>query len=108
MSLKLPAPIARYFAADKGSGAVVAECFTPEAIVKDEGRTYNGTAAIAKWKDDASAEYQYTTEPVALEDQDGQLIVTGHVAGNFPGSPVDLRYVFELEGDRISALEITL
>ncbi|MDX3774649.1 nuclear transport factor 2 family protein [Chromatiaceae bacterium AAb-1] len=108
MSLKLPAPIARYFATDSSSGTAVAGCFTPDAVVKDEGHTYKGTAAIAKWKDDASKKYQYTTEPFALEERDGQVIVTGHVAGNFPGSPVDLRYTFVLDGDRISALEITL
>ena len=28
------------------------------------------------------------------------------VVGNFPGSPVDLRFFFKLEGDKIASLEI--
>jgi hypothetical protein len=32
--------------------------------------------------------------------------VTSHVVGDFPGSPVNLRYFFVLEGDKIASLEI--
>jgi len=28
------------------------------------------------------------------------------LTGNFPGSPVDLRFFFELDGDKIASLEI--
>lgn len=34
------------------------------------------------------------------------MIVTAHLTGNFPGSPVDLRYAFTLSGDKIARLEI--
>ena len=52
--------------------------------------------------------YSATTEPFAIEKQGAETIVTCHVAGNFPGSPVDLRYRFALEGELIAALEVTL
>ena len=106
MSIDLPKPIAAYFIADKGDSEAFARCFTENAIVKDEGRTYDGRAAIAKWKAAASAKYQYTSEPFASEARDGKTIVASHVAGNFPGSPVDLRYFFEVDGDKIASLEI--
>jgi hypothetical protein len=105
-SLSLPKPIAAYFAADGGDGDAVSRCFTESAIVKDEERNYQGRAAIKKWKTDVSAKYQYTSEPFACEESDGKTVVTSHVVGNFPGSPVDLRYLFELEGDKIASLEI--
>jgi len=38
--------------------------------------------------------------------QDGKTVVTGRLTGEFPGSPVELQFVFGLEGDRISSLEI--
>jgi len=104
-SLSLPNPIATYFTADGGDGEAVSRCFTESAIVKDEEHTYKGRAAIKKWKTDASAKYQYTSEPFACEESDGKIVVTSHVVGNFPGSPVDLRYSFELEGDKIASLE---
>ena len=105
-SLSLPKPIAAYFAADRGDGEAVSQCFTDNAVVKDEGHTHRGRAAIKAWKTDASAKYEYTCEPFACEEQEGKTVVTSHLVGNFPGSPVDLRYFFKLEGDKIASLEV--
>jgi len=105
-SLSLPKPIAAYFAADRGDGEAVSQCFTDNAVVKDEGHTHRGRAAIKKWKTDTSAKYEYTSEPIAFEEKEGKTVVTSHLVGNFPGSPVDLRYFFRLEGDKIASLEV--
>jgi hypothetical protein len=105
-SLSLPKAIAAYFTADEVDGEAVSQCFTENAIVKDEGHTHKGRAAIKAWKTDASAKYEYTSEPIACEEKDGKTVVTSHLVGNFPGSPVDLRYFFKLEGDKIASLEI--
>jgi hypothetical protein len=50
---------------------------------------------------DVSTKYKYTCEPLACEEKDGKTVVTCHLVGNFPGSPVDLRFLFKLEGDKI-------
>jgi hypothetical protein len=104
--LSLPEPIAAYFEADMRNGEVVARCFTKEAVVKDEGRTHTGQAAIAAWKRDASTKYTYTSKPIGLEETAGGYVVTSRVTGNFPGSPVDLRFAFRLERGKIAYLEI--
>jgi len=106
-TLKLPEPIAAYFQADAHAGEAITQCFTEQAVVKDEGRTHSGHAAIKAWKLDASSKYSYTSEPIDLEEKDGGYVVTSRVTGNFPGSPVDLRYVFALERGKIASLEIT-
>ena len=107
MSLNLPEPVHAYFVADKGDDAqAFARCFTEHAVVKDEGHTYTGLAAIKQWRVAALAKYTYTSEPFALKEEDGSTVVTSKLTGNFPGSPVDLRFIFELEGDKISSLEI--
>ena len=106
MTLKLPKPVAAYFAADEAGGEAVSGCFVDDAVVKDEGHTYNGRAAIKKWKEDASAKYEYTSEPLACEQQDGKIVVTCRLTGNFPGSPVDLRFCFEVAGEKIASLEV--
>ncbi len=105
-SLRLPKPIAAYFAADRGDGETVSQCFTENAVVKDEGHIHKGRAAIKQWKTAASAKYQYTCEPLACEATDGKTVVTCHLVGNFPGSPVDLRFFFQLEGEKIVSLEV--
>jgi hypothetical protein len=43
---------------------------------------------------------------LACEEKDGKTVVTSHLVGNFPGSPVDLRFLFKLEADKIASLEI--
>ena len=106
MSLNLPKAIADYFSADKEDSESLAQCFTPDAVVTDERRSYNGRAAIRQWKADSTTKYTYTSVPLTMERTGGRTVVTSRVTGNFPGSPVDLRYFFELDGDKIAALEI--
>jgi len=106
MSADLPKPIATYFAADNADGEAVARCFTLDGVAKDEGHTYHGTAEIKQWKAVTSTKYAYTSEPFASQQQGATVIVTSRLTGTFPGSPVDLRYFFRLEGDKIASLEI--
>jgi hypothetical protein len=54
----------------------------------------------------AATQYSYTVEPFALAQVAGRSVVTSQLVGNFPGSPVDLRYFFRLDGDMIAGLEI--
>jgi len=105
-SLDLPKPVADYFGADNSDGDAVSQCFTANAVVTDEGHTHTGRAAIKQWKTDASTKYQYTSRPFACEQKGEKTVVTSRLIGNFPGSPVDLRYFFKLEGDKIAFLEI--
>ena len=105
-SLNLPGPIANYFAADENGAERLSQCFTEDAVVKDEGHTYNGRAEIKEWKARASEQYQYTSEPLALNQEDRKAVVTSLLTGNFPGSPVNLRFIFELDGEKIKSLEI--
>ena len=107
MTLQLPKPIAKYFAADRRDANAVAECFTENAVVVDENHTHTGREAIRRWKQSASTRYRYTSEPIGVEEQSGKTVVTTRLTGSFPGSPVTLRYVFELAADSIASLEIS-
>ena len=107
MNIDLPEVIDAYFKADKkGNAKAISECFTQDAVVVDEGNTYNGRDAIRQWMGTASTNYTYTVEPFALAQEDGRTVVTSHLVGNFPGSPVDLRYSFVLKDGIIAELEI--
>jgi len=105
-SLDLPQPIAAYFAADKGDIEAFSQCFTDNAVVQDEGETHGGRSAIRQWKANTSTKYQYTSEPFVCEPIDGDIVVTSRLTGNFPGSPVNLRFHFRLDGDKIASLKI--
>jgi hypothetical protein len=105
-SVNLPPSIAAYFQADTNDAGRVALCFTENAVVVDERREHRGRTAIANWKAAATAKYHYTSEPIGVETTGTELTVTARLVGDFPGSPVDLRYRFTLEGDKITRLEI--
>jgi len=106
MSISLPPPIAAYFAADAADGNAVAACFTPEGVVRDEGRTHEGRAAISRWRADVGAKFAYVVAPLAVAQDGDRVVVTGRLTGDFPGSPVELTYAFTLEGSLIARLEI--
>ena len=106
LRISLPEPIAAYFAADRLDAEAVARCFTNDAVVKDEGETHAGLAAIRRWKTEAAAKYTYTCEPFLMERVDGMTVVHSHLEGDFPGGQVDLRFFFCLERGLIASLEI--
>ena len=110
MTIKLPPSIQAYFDADNArSPDAVAAAFTDDAVVRDAGETRLGREAIRRWKVETDQKYASTlTEPFFVTTENGKTQVTGHVSGDFPGSPVDLRYFFVLKGDKIADLEITV
>jgi hypothetical protein len=105
--INLPTPIAIYIAAEnRGDTGALAQCFAENAMVRDEGKTIEGLAAIKQWKAETKKKYQHTVEPLASVQKDGKTIVTNRLTGNFPGSPIELEFVFTLDGDKITSLEI--
>ena len=102
----LPVPVAAYFAADATGAEAVGQCFTDDAVVIDERQEYRGRTAITRWKAAVSTKFRYTVERLGASVSGNQTTVTGRLTGDFPGSPVDLRYRFTLEGDKIARLEI--
>ena len=107
MTIALPAPIAGYFAADKAKDRdALVRHFAADAIVLDEGNSYAGHAAILAWMAASSAKYDYVVEPFAVTHEAERSIVSAHLSGNFPGSPVDVRYRFTLNEGKIIGLKI--
>jgi hypothetical protein len=103
----LPKPIALYVAAENsGDANLLDQCFAENAVVKDEGQTIEGLAAIKKWKAETRKKYQHTIESLAFAQKDDKTIVTNRLTGNFPGSPIELEFVFTLDGDKIASLDI--
>jgi SnoaL-like protein len=107
LPVDLPAPIGTYIAAEnRGDTEALAQCFVEHAVVRDEGKTIEGLAAIKQWKAETKKKYQHTVEPLASTQKDGKTIVTSRLTGNFPGSPIDVQFIFALEGNKIGSLEI--
>src|ERR1700686_121211 len=107
MMTKLPTPIAIYVAVEKsGETEALAQCFAEDAVVRDEGQRIEGLAAIKRWMAEAKRKYQHVIEPLVSTEKDGKTFVTNRLTGNFPGSPIELEFVFTLDADKIVSLDI--
>ena len=107
MPLPLPRPIEVFMSSENTHDTeALADCFAPDAVVKDEGQTLQGLKAIKAWRRETAKKYRHRLEPVATAARDGKTVVSTKLTGDFPGSPVTVDFVFTLKGDKIAALEI--
>lgn len=103
--MKMPLAVQAFFEANDVD--IVANAFTLNAVVKDEGKRYNGRHAIRQWRVAATQKYQYISEPFEVALRGDTVVVRANVTGNFPGSPVVLGYIFHLAEESIDGLEIS-
>ena len=108
MDLQLPHPIETYLRAENaGDVEALSECFTPYATVRDEGHLYEGLPAIKNWKTQIEEENTTTRSRLwrsALSN--GIATLKARLSGTFPGSPVTVKFHFELVDDQIASLQI--
>jgi ketosteroid isomerase-like protein len=103
-----PDVISTYFgAAERDDLDALMACFTDDALVTDERKTWRGHAAIRDWRENTATVYQYTLELLGIEAVDNRTYaVRTRLEGNFPGGVVELVYRFSLRDGLISALHI--
>ena len=107
MALKLPKPIAEYLAAvEEKNSNKLAECFAENAVVHDEGGTYRGRDAIKAWSEETQGKYKYTMDALDASVTGDTVRLRTKITGSFPGSPVELDYLFMLAHDKIASLKI--
>lgn len=117
MPTDIPAPVADYLAAKVDNHVeAVLKNFADDAILHDEGKNHVGISAIRDWAAEHSVQSEHRSE-ISTRYRLERTVVEAHrigaaavalvrVAGNFPGSPVDLHHHFTVSDDRITALTI--
>lgn len=107
MDSLMPAPLGAYFPAVNAHDADrIAACFAEDAVVHDERPDRVGREAIRAWADETGRRYRHTAKVLSVEAAADRSVVTARVTGDFPGSPIELRYVFTLANGLIRGLEI--
>jgi hypothetical protein len=91
---------------NSGALAGVPECFAPDAVVRDEGQTYEGLAAIKDWMAATRKKYGHTVAPLEVAERGGRCVLKARLTGSFPGSPITVNFSFVLAGGKIRSLEI--
>ncbi|WP_375174601.1 nuclear transport factor 2 family protein [Pseudooceanicola sp.] len=100
----LPLPVVRYLAARTPSE--IAETFTPDGVATDERRTHRGRVAIQNWREEADR-VSYRQDILTASHEGNRASLTCRLTGDFPGSPVNLTYRFEIADGLVSRLEIS-
>ena len=107
MSTRLPQPIADYIqAANAHDTGALLSAFTVDAVVADEGCEYRGQDEIREWSDRVIQEYRATLAVIEVTQSDYETVVRVEVAGTFDGSPIQLGFHFNIDGEKIAALTI--
>jgi ketosteroid isomerase-like protein len=97
----------QYFEADRRhDAAAVDRLFAPDAVVRDQGTSYEGAAAIRGWRSATASRYSWTTTVLDREPRSAVTVVTARLDGDFPGKTVDLEFAFEERDGLISRLTI--
>lgn len=107
MPISLPHPIDAYVSASNARDAgALASLFTDDAVVHDEGLEYHGPAGVLAWRSRVDQAFTVTIEPLTLTSREDLIVLRATVAGDFPGSPIELDFDFQLKGERIAGLQI--
>jgi len=108
MSRPIPPSVACYFeGADAHDASKAASSFAEDAVVHDEGRDHVGRAAIQDWVQDTINRYATRFEVEAVSDSEDATLVVARLSGRFPGSPIRIRFLFQLADGLITHLDIT-
>ena len=103
----LPSAVTAYLdARDAKRHADASALFTPDAVVVDDGSTYQGTDAISSWIANTSTEFEYTVTRLGQAVEGSRAEVLVRLDGNFPGGTVMLWNRFDLADGAIRALSI--
>jgi hypothetical protein len=107
MTAELSPTLVEYFAATNAHDveAMIAP-FAEESVVEDEGRQRRGLVAIRDWMKETIEKYDFKVDPIESTRRARKTAVLVSVSGRFPGSPINLRYEFTVDGGKIARLEI--
>jgi len=87
--------------------AAYASCFSETAEVHDEGKTYKGRFEIENWISNGNEKYKTVMKPLGYAKEGKTDLLSAKISGTFDGSPVVLKYHFEINDGLIQSLKIT-
>ena len=106
--MNLPKVIADVVAAQNRFDSVAyANCFSEKAVVFDEGKTHTGRKAVEEWIDESNKKYKSVMKVLSITNEGKTSVLSAECSGTFPGSPVVLKFHFDIKDGLIEALKVT-
>ncbi|WP_343522122.1 nuclear transport factor 2 family protein [Pedobacter sp.] len=84
-----------------------ANCFSETAVVFDEGKTQNGRTEIHHWIEESNEKYRSVMKPLEYTENGTSGILSAECSGTFPGSPIILKFHFDITDGLIQQLKVT-
>ena len=103
-----PPPVIQSYVAASNAHDVkeIMNCFTDDAVVRDENATRHGKIDIGRWVTETIQKYKFQFKPFSADKRGAETILSVEVSGSFPGSPIRLDYHFTIANDKIQSLII--
>ncbi len=84
-----------------------ANCFSENAQVFDEGKTHNGRLNIQNWIEESNQKYRSVMKPLEYTENGTSSILSAECSGTFDGSPIILKFHFDIADGKIQNLKVT-
>jgi hypothetical protein len=103
-----PPPVIQSYIAASNAHDVkgILDCFTDDALVRDENAMRHGKIDIGRWATETIQKYKFQFKPLSADKRGAKTILSVEVSGSFPGSPITLDYHFTIANDKIQSLII--
>jgi len=103
-----PPPVIQSYIAASNAHDVkgILDCFTDDAVVRDENAMRHGKIEIRRWATETIQKYKFQFKPLSADKRGAETILSIEVSGSFPGSPITLDYHFIIANDKIQSLII--
>lgn len=87
--------------------AAYANCFSETGVMHDEGKLHKGRVEIEHMIDKANKKYQSVMKPMEYTENGTTSILSAECSGTFPGSPIILKFHFDIVDGQIQHLKVT-
>jgi hypothetical protein len=105
--MNLPKVIANLITAQNQFDSVAyANSFSETAVVFDEGKTHTGRRAIHEWIDESNKKYKSVMKPLSITHEGKTTVLSAECSGTFAGSPIILKFHFDIHDGLIQTLKV--
>ena len=87
--------------------AAYADCFSETGEMLEEGKPYKGRPAIQHLIEETNEKYRSVMKPLEYTENGTSGVLAAEVSGTFPGSPLILKFHFEIVKGKIQYLKVT-
>ena len=84
-----------------------ANCFSESGIMLDEGKNHEGRDEIRHMIEESNKKYRSVMKPLEYTENGSSSILSAECSGTFPGSPIILKFHFDITDGQIQHLKVT-